>query len=224
MNKTRTDRRRIDELKARLAELAALHESALREMDDIQEQLEEAGEAADDVAAEGQAAARSDELTDLEEKYRTVLADYQNFQRRSRENEKFARTDGASRVIEALLPSLDHLQLALDVGPDTPAETVIGGVRVIRDEIIQALATQGLQLIEPARGEAFDPERHEAVTQIPAGDVEPGHVVESFQAGSVLGSRVLRPAKVAIATPGPAPGTPGTPAPGTGTPGASGNG
>jgi molecular chaperone GrpE len=76
----------------------------------------------------------------------------------------------------------------------------LAGVRVIRDELIKTLGRHGVGLINPARGEEFQPGRHEAIMQKSEADLAPGHVVMTFQSGYTLGDRVLRPAKVAVSS------------------------
>jgi molecular chaperone GrpE len=71
-------------------------------------------------------------------------------------------------------------------------------VRIVRDEFNKVLQNQGVERIEPARGEPFDPHRHEAVMRQAADDVEPNSVVQTLQTGYAMGDLVLRPAKVAV--------------------------
>lgn len=129
-----------------------------------------------------------------------ALADYRNFQRRSMENEQRAKQDGAVRVVRSVLPVLDHFDLALD--QDTSSlnvEQLIGGVKIVRDELSKALEQHGVTRLEPEIGSEFDPNRHEAVTRMPGEGVAPNHIVAVMQPGYMLGEQVLRPAKVAVA-------------------------
>ncbi|MEK6702684.1 MAG: nucleotide exchange factor GrpE [Planctomycetota bacterium] len=146
------------------------------------------------------------ELAEANAKYLRLAADYQNSQRRSLQNESHARAEGAARVISGILTVVDHFDLALNVDPEkATVKQVVGGVQVIRDELMKTLLTHGVGLIAPKPGDEFQPGRHEAVLQQAADGVGPGLVASCFQAGYTLTvsgvERVVRPAKVAV-TPG----------------------
>ncbi len=139
------------------------------------------------------------ELEETKARMLRVMADYQNYERRAIQNQLRAKQDGSADVALGVVGVLDHFDLAL--GHDAAkgsAEQIIAGVRVIRDELIKTLGRHGVGLINPARGEEFQPGRHEAIMQKSEADLPPGHVVMTFQSGYTLGDRVLRPAKVAV--------------------------
>jgi molecular chaperone GrpE len=129
-----------------------------------------------------------------------ALADFRNYQRRALENEQQALTSGSRSVISALLPVLDHFDLALnqDVEAMSVAE-LLNGVKIVRDEIGSVIQRQGIEIITPEVGDEFDPNRHEAMMRQAAEGIEPNHIVMVMQAGYVMGDVVLRPAKVAVA-------------------------
>jgi molecular chaperone GrpE len=131
-----------------------------------------------------------------------ALADFANFQKRAAEAEVRAAAGGAARVARSLLGVLDHFDLALDQPVDTlTVEQLLGGVRIVRDELLKALSTHGVERLDPAVGEPFDPHCHEAVMRQPSEDVEPDHIASVMQPGYVMGQIILRPAKVVIAAP-----------------------
>jgi molecular chaperone GrpE len=143
------------------------------------------------------------EVEEWKDKYHRALAERQNFQRRAQLNEREAREQGARRVLESLLGVLDNLDLALGQNlENASAEQILGGVNVIKNEFIRVLDAQGVSRIEPEPGEAFDPQRHEAVVHQPMEGVAPGAVSALLQVGYQLGERVVRPAKVAVAPEG----------------------
>lgn len=143
------------------------------------------------------------ELAEANAKYLRLVADYQNSQRRSLQSEAHAKLQGMAAVTQSVLTVLDHFDLALkiDVRKAT-AEQVVGGVRVIRDELMKVLQGHGVGVISPGPGDAFEPGRHEAVMQQAAPGVEPGLIAMLLAPGytlSVAGTeRVVRPAKVAV--------------------------
>ncbi len=128
------------------------------------------------------------------------LADFQNFQRRALQNEAEAKRQGVTSVLSSVLPVLDHFDLALtQATPDDASRRIMDGVRVIRQELVRALEVHGVSLINPQPNDPFDPNRHSAIMQQPGDSVESGNVSACFQPGYVLGDRVIRSAKVAVA-------------------------
>ncbi|MEO1534792.1 MAG: nucleotide exchange factor GrpE [Planctomycetota bacterium] len=144
-------------------------------------------------------------LEDAEARALRSLADFQNFQRRAANNEIEARKQGVTAVVSGLLPVLDNFELALqqkDAGGT--AEQILGGVEMVKAELLRALEMQGVTPIKPEPGEELNPGAHEAVSQMPTEGVEPGRIAQVFQVGYMLGERVLRPAKVLVASEPPA--------------------
>lgn len=162
---------------------------------------ERAHEGEVEVTVEDPIAELESRAADAEARALRTLADYQNFQKRAANNEVEARRQGITGTIMALLPVMDNFDIAL--GQDVSkmsAEQLLGGVEMVRAEFERALGNQGVSAIKPQKGDEFDAGLHEAVTQQPSDEVEPGRIIESFQTGYKLGDRVLRPAKVVIAT------------------------
>ena len=93
-----------------------------------------------------------------------ALADYANYQRRSVENEARARVGGLVQMVRALLPVLDHFDLALaqDLSK-LSVEQLAKSIEMTRAELQKALEQNGISRIEPAAGEAFNPVEHDAV-------------------------------------------------------------
>lgn len=136
-----------------------------------------------------------------------AMADFQNYQKRSLMNESIAKASGVAGVVTGVVTVLDHFDLALqqDITKVT-AEQLIGGVKVIREELIRVLQLHGVGIVNPKPGDDFVPGIHEAIMQQHAEGIAPGKVVATFQAGYTLaggaaggGERVLRPAKVSVA-------------------------
>lgn len=153
-----------------------------------------------DAEPNAEIAALIAERDDAVDRYRRALADYQNYQRRSIENEREATRQGITAVLSSIMPVLDHFDLALSHKTDNAATNqVIEGVRVIREELIKALGMHGVTLINPAAGDEVDPLRHQVIMYQAVAGVEPGRVSMTLQGGYMLEQRVVRPAKVAVA-------------------------
>lgn len=156
-----------------------------------------AGEA---EAASSQLQSIRAELDALNGKYLRTLADYHNSQRRAASNEREARQQGIAGVVQAVLPVLDHFELALGQDAATAtAEQIVDGVKVIRDELLKVLQAQGVTVVKPGPNDEFDPTRHQAVMQEVREGIEPGRIVGTLQAGYVMGDRIVRPAMVSVA-------------------------
>lgn len=141
-----------------------------------------------------------DELEEANAARQRSLADLCNLQRRAAENESRALKTGAADVARSMLPVIDHLDLALDQDLEqVTVEQLADGVKLVRDELIRALASHGVARIEPAVGDPFDPNQHEAMMRQAAEGVDPDHITGVLQVGYAMGEFVLRPAKVAVA-------------------------
>ncbi len=154
------------------------------------------------------AAELEQQFADAQSKYLRSLADFQNFQRRAMLNEQEAKSQGKATVVQSLLGVLDNFDLALNVDTTkASAEQVLKGVQVIREELLRVLQSHGVGIINPAKGDEFDPNFHQAVVQQDAEDVAGGQVVSTLQPGYTLSTtppggskqeRVIRPAMVAV--------------------------
>lgn len=194
-------KKRARELRDRLAELAAEQESAMSEMEQVQQELAEVtGEAPGDEAMPDPSEALRADLVAAESNYHRALADLQNYRRISSENERRARDGGKVMVLETLVSVLDTFDMAMKMDPEkTPASAIMQGIEMIRGEMVRVLSQMGFVTIDPGVGDEFDPNRHEAVMRVESADVEPGSIVEVLQAGYALENRVIRPAKVSVA-------------------------
>jgi len=137
-------------------------------------------------------------------RFQEMAAEHRNFQRRASLNENEARISSRQGVVQALIPLMDHFEMALLQDPEkVSAKDVILGVEMIRSEFLRMLSGYGVSAIEPKVGDAFDPGPHAAMMQSAADGVEPGCISLVMGVGYMLGDRVIRPAKVGVA-PGPA--------------------
>lgn len=126
-------------------------------------------------------------------------ADFENYRKRAARDLRAAEARGVARLARELLPALDNLGRAL-VAADGEAsdEHLSAGVRLVQAELVGALARVGIEPFSP-RGERFDPQEHEAITQQSVEGAEPGTVADVYQQGYRHGELVLRPARVVVA-------------------------
>lgn len=127
------------------------------------------------------------QLEEVTNQYRRILADYQNLEKRVREEKADWIKSANQSLLTRLLPTLDMLEMTAKHNTDKTLELVI---TVYKD----ALKGEGVEKIEPV-GKPFDPSLMEAV-EIIAGDAN--IVIEERRPGYLLYGKLLRPAEVAV--------------------------
>ena len=126
------------------------------------------------------------------------MAEFETFRRRSAEDRLNLIASAASKTIEGLLPVLDDCERAMEMLAKSSDEAAKEGTSLIYNKLMDYLKTQGLARIE-AKGEVFNTDFHEAVTQFPAPSEDlKGKVIDVIQTGYTLGGKVLRYAKVVV--------------------------
>jgi len=158
---------------------------------------EEAGDSVADVPA--QLAEAQEASEENYRKYLLLAAELENLRRRTVREVAHARKYGTERLANELLAVVDSLEMGLDVGSGATAETLLEGNQATLKLLIGALAKSGIEELDP-QGEPFDPNVHEAMTMQPSDTVEPGSVVTVVQKGYQINGRLLRPARVIVAS------------------------
>ena len=142
-----------------------------------------------------------------QERERTLraMADLDNARKRSQRDKEDVVRYGLERVLKDLLPVIDNLDRALELGERTGKwDGLAEGVRMTRKLLEDTLAKQGLKAFS-ARGLPFDPHLHEAMGHEERGDVPPSTVSTELLRGYTLHDRLVRPALVMVARPPSAP-------------------
>lgn len=138
-----------------------------------------------------------------------ALAEAENTRRRAERTAQEARIYAIDRFAADLLPVADTLSRALAAAPrddlDEGFRNLLTGVELTEKAMLEAFERHGLKRVG-AKGEAFNPNLHQAVAQAP-GDTPAGTVLEVMQPGYVLGDRTVRAAMVLVSA-GPAGGAP----------------
>jgi molecular chaperone GrpE len=127
-----------------------------------------------------------------------AVADLENYRKRVAREVENARQYGAERLASGLLPVLDSLELGLANADRADAATLAEGQKGTLKLLVKALEEAGIAEIDPT-GQAFDPERHEAMAMQPTAEQPPDTVVTVAQKGYALNGRLLRPARVIVA-------------------------
>ncbi|MBT2558555.1 nucleotide exchange factor GrpE [Hymenobacter sp. ISL-91] len=158
-----------------------------------------AGEMTDETTPETDASASGTELTDLKDKYLRLAAEFENYKRRTSKERIDLFKSANQELMAVLLPVLDDLDRARHHTQTTDdAGTVREAFDIIQNKLGKTLEQKGLTPMN-AVGTAFDPELHEAITQIPAPSEDmKGKIVDEVEKGYYLGDKVLRHAKVVL--------------------------
>jgi len=164
------------------------------------------GERAPPKEAEEELAHPSEEdPAELKERLLRVLAEQQNFQRRIERERDDAVRFAATRLIKDLLQTADNLSRALhSVPPGLPDQNeamrnLLAGVAASEKALQDTFAKHGIRRIDPALGEPFDPNQHQAMFEIESGPFEPGAIAQVVLPGYAYHERLIRPAFVGVA-------------------------
>ena len=179
--------------------------------------LEELVESAEQVAGpeDGDApaidlkvASLTEELEAQKDKYVRLIAEFDNFRKRTAREYAEMQETAQGKAFASLFPVVDNFERAFQDAPAegdwTPADPVAfaKGLRLIRDQLRKVLADAGLEEL-PAMGAPFDPNLHDALTQMPHESIPADHVAAVHARGWKKGERILRHAQVIVST-GPA--------------------
>jgi molecular chaperone GrpE len=132
-------------------------------------------------------------------KYLRLAAEMENLRKRAARDTEAARKFGIERFAAELLAVVDSLEMGLEAGAAASVESLLEGKSATLKLLRGAMEKFDITAIEP-EGEPFDPQLHEAMTMQPSDTAEPGSVLAVIQKGYVLNGRLLRPARVVVAS------------------------
>lgn len=135
------------------------------------------------------------ELSAMNDKYLRMIAEYDNFRKRSAKERENVYADAYSDVLEAILPVIDNLERALMFAD---GEALTEGVKMTLKQFEDSMTRLGVTAFG-ARGEGFDPNIHNAVMQVEDGELGESQVAEVLQKGYKKGDKVIRYAMVKVA-------------------------
>lgn len=140
----------------------------------------------------------TDKLAKEKNDYLRLMAEFETFRRRSAEERLKLVSSAAGDTVKGMLPVLDDCERAMEMLAGSSDEAAKEGTSLIYNKLMEYLKSLGLEKIE-AKGEVFDTDFHEAVTQIPAGSEEmKGRVIDVIQTGYTFNGNILRYAKVVV--------------------------
>ena len=133
----------------------------------------------------------SAEIQELKDKYLRLLAEFENYKRRtSKERIELFKIAGQEMIV-SLLPVIDDFDRALKHGQATEGSTLI------HNKIVQILKQKGLIEMN-STGEVFDASLHEAITELPVSDEQKNKVIDTVEKGYYLADKIIRHAKVVV--------------------------
>ena len=137
-------------------------------------------------------------IDELQNRMIRMQADTDNFRRRIQREQDDARKFESLRLLRDILPGLDGLNRAISSAEQTgDMQTLLDGIRMVAQQFRDTLKAHAAEPIE-AIGKPFDPNLHEALTQIPSAEHEPMTVLQVVEMGYRLHDRVVRPARVIV--------------------------
>ncbi|KJD34702.1 molecular chaperone GrpE [Tamlana nanhaiensis] len=141
-----------------------------------------------------------EELQEEKNKFLRLFAEFENYKKRTSKERIELFSTASEGVMKTLLPILDDFERALThIEEDKEAEELRKGVFLIYQKMVNTLEQKGLKAIAVEKGEAFNADNHEAVTQIPAPtDDLKGKIIDVIEKGYKLGEKVIRFPKVVI--------------------------
>ena len=142
------------------------------------------------------------EGTDWKSKYYYLAADMENFRKRSERERENLLKYGSEKILNDLLDVVDNFERTVDMlkfDEDQKVKNIVVGLDMVKKIFLDSLGKHGLSQLE-SLGKDFDPNFHEAMAQEYQEGKRPNEVLKEFQKGYVLNGRLLRAAKVVVAS------------------------
>lgn len=138
---------------------------------------------------------KEDPCAEVESRYLRLLADFENFKKRTVKEKEDIYKYANQTLLENILPVLDAFELAMKSLPEEPEESLKGfgeGIKNIQRQLMEILNKVGLERID-ALGKTYDPVYHEAIMMVPDDTVPPQTIIDELRAGYTFKERVIRP-------------------------------
>ena len=164
---------------------------------ELEEQVEQTQEA-QEPTPEQTIEALEARIADLEDKNLRMMAEFDNYRRRTNKEKLELMATAGERIFKEMLPLVDDFERAAEAMEKTDdIDAVREGIKLIQQKFISFLDKEDVHAIE-TEGVDFNTDEHEAVTTFAAGEEQKGKVIDCTQKGSKLGDKVIRFAKVVV--------------------------
>jgi molecular chaperone GrpE len=151
-----------------------------------------------EALAEARVASLSQELAESKDRYLRLMADFENFKRRTlKEQSELLKYQGERLVVD-LLEVVDVLELALSHG-SADHDKLKSGLEMTHKLFIERLAKWDIKG-ESGMGMVFDPQRHSAISRVPGADAQPGTIIGELKKAYFYKDKLIRPAEVVVAS------------------------
>ncbi len=191
----------VDEPEAELDNEVGIGDVADIENADVESMKDLANEELNQIDDLKQQLADTQQQLEKEKKeYMFLMADFDNFRKRTLKEKSEIIKNGGENALKGLLPVIDDFERSLQaINEATDVEAVKEGVELIYNKFVKYLEQNGVKPIESAPGTDFDTELHDAITTFPAQDEsQKGKVIDTVQKGYTLHDKVMRHAKVVV--------------------------
>jgi molecular chaperone GrpE len=141
-----------------------------------------------------------EELKKEKDKFLRLFAEFENYKKRTSKERMDLFKTASQDVMVSMLPVLDDFERALNhIEDDKEAEDLRKGVLLIYQKLLSTLEQKGLEVVAVSKGDVFNADDHEAITQIPAPTEDlKGKIIDVIEKGYKLGEKVIRFPKVVI--------------------------
>jgi molecular chaperone GrpE len=140
-----------------------------------------------------------EQLGEAKDKYIRLYSEFENFRRRTSKEKLDLISTANKNLMSDLIPVVDDFERAMTASESNDDMTALReGMTLIQNKLVKALEVKGLKKMDVRKGDSFNGEMHEAITQIPAEKKLEGKVVDVIEPGYKLGDTVVRFAKVVV--------------------------
>lgn len=169
-----------------------------QEMTDVNEEEQSENEENSEEPIE-ETVSIEDELQSMKEKYLRLVAEFDNYRKRTNRERLDLISTAGENTISKILPVLDDFDRAKKSAEDDKNDEVFTeGVSMVYGKLFGIMNQMGLKSMETA-GEEFNPEFHEALTEIPVPEDDmKGKIVDTIEKGYILNDKIIRYAKVVV--------------------------
>lgn len=138
------------------------------------------------------------EKGELKDKFLRLFAEFDNYKKRTMKERLELVNTAAAKTIQGILPVIDDFDRAVKAAEDdSNAEPLSEGMLMIHKRIKTSLQQQGLTEME-STGEVFNPDFHEALSEIPASEDMKGKIIDTIEKGYTLNDKIIRHARVVV--------------------------
>ncbi len=163
---------------------------------EAQEEINEPNEKKEENKVQEKELITKEQYDELDDRYKRVLAEFENFKKRSLKEREGLYNSVLADIILGMLPAMDNLENAMKA--ECKDENYKQGIELVYKQFKDFLEKNGVQEI-PAIGETFDPSVHEAVSSVQDDTKGSQEIVQEYRKGYKIGTRVIRHSMVVVA-------------------------